>query len=156
LRPPRNIMNKQSEPGDRRNRIVHDPWYLYTAKDQVAQFKAMAQRLEIWDQHANCSAGCLWRPCSLLLVILSAQRYSIFNIPTLDIGAFIEASKERPQTACERTRRCAAEKSDHSHRHLPRAQLNRFTRQSICLESTGESLNFLTSRAISRQVTSSV
>jgi hypothetical protein len=38
------VMNRQSEPGDKRNRIVHDPWYSYTNKEQVAQFKAMAHK----------------------------------------------------------------------------------------------------------------
>jgi hypothetical protein len=37
-------MNKQSGPGDKRNRIVHDPWYSYTDVQQVAQFKAMAHK----------------------------------------------------------------------------------------------------------------
>jgi hypothetical protein len=35
------IMNKSSGPGDKRNRIVHDPWYVYTQSNATAQFKAM-------------------------------------------------------------------------------------------------------------------
>lgn len=38
------LMQKSSGPGDRRNRIVHDPWYVYTGIDQTAQFKAMPQK----------------------------------------------------------------------------------------------------------------
>jgi hypothetical protein len=41
------LMNKASgptSPGDRRNRIVHDPWYVYTGVDQTAQFKAMPHK----------------------------------------------------------------------------------------------------------------
>jgi hypothetical protein len=38
------LMNKSSGPGDKRNRIVHDPWYAYTASGKTAQFKAMPHK----------------------------------------------------------------------------------------------------------------
>jgi hypothetical protein len=38
------LMNKSSGPGDKRNRIVHDPWFAYTASGKAAQFKAMPYR----------------------------------------------------------------------------------------------------------------
>jgi|GraSoi2013_115cm_1033766.scaffolds.fasta_scaffold101754_1 hypothetical protein len=38
------LMNKSSGPGDKRNRIVHDPWYAYTASGKTAQFRAMPHK----------------------------------------------------------------------------------------------------------------
>lgn len=38
------LMQKSSGPGDKRNRIVHDPWYIYTEIDTTAQFKAVPQK----------------------------------------------------------------------------------------------------------------
>jgi hypothetical protein len=38
------LMNKSYGPSDRRNRIVHDPWYVYTGLNQTAQFKAMPHK----------------------------------------------------------------------------------------------------------------
>jgi len=38
------IMNKQSQPGDKRNRVVHYPWYVYTGTQKTAQFKAMPHK----------------------------------------------------------------------------------------------------------------
>jgi hypothetical protein len=38
------IANKSNGPGDKRNRAVHDPWYMYTQTEQAAQFKAMPQK----------------------------------------------------------------------------------------------------------------
>jgi hypothetical protein len=38
------LMNKSSGPGDKRNRIVHDPWYAYTSSGKTAQFKAMPHK----------------------------------------------------------------------------------------------------------------
>jgi hypothetical protein len=46
-----NLINKATElsqkanvPGDKRNRIVHDPWYVYTGSEKTGQFKAMAHK----------------------------------------------------------------------------------------------------------------
>jgi hypothetical protein len=38
------LMQKSSDLSDKRNRIVHDPWYVYTGLDQTAQFKAMPHK----------------------------------------------------------------------------------------------------------------
>jgi hypothetical protein len=38
------IMGKSVDPTDKRNRIVHDPWYAYTASGKTAQFKAMPHK----------------------------------------------------------------------------------------------------------------
>ncbi|MEX0802024.1 MAG: hypothetical protein WD688_01695 [Candidatus Binatia bacterium] len=38
------LMNKSSSLSDRRNRIVHDPWYVITANDAPAQFRAMPHK----------------------------------------------------------------------------------------------------------------
>jgi hypothetical protein len=38
------IANTSNGPGEMQNRIVHDPWYLYTDEGAVAQFKAMAPK----------------------------------------------------------------------------------------------------------------
>jgi hypothetical protein len=35
------LMNKCSGSGEKRNRVVHDPWYDYTPYDRTAQFKAV-------------------------------------------------------------------------------------------------------------------
>jgi hypothetical protein len=37
----RELMNKSNDPGDKRNRVVHDPWYEYIALQQTAQFRAV-------------------------------------------------------------------------------------------------------------------
>jgi hypothetical protein len=55
--------------------------------------------------------------CSLFRLPGDISFYSVF-----DIAAFIQALKERPQTVCERTGRCAAEKSENSLRHLLRTR----------------------------------
>jgi hypothetical protein len=33
--------NRSNGPGERRNRAVHDPWYVYTDLDKTAQYRAM-------------------------------------------------------------------------------------------------------------------
>ncbi|SIO61531.1 hypothetical protein SAMN05443247_08858 [Bradyrhizobium erythrophlei] len=38
------LMNRSSELSDKRNRIVHDPWYAYTVSGRTAQFKSMPHK----------------------------------------------------------------------------------------------------------------
>jgi hypothetical protein len=38
------LMNKSSNAGEKRNRIVHDPWYTYTTSGKTAQFKSMPHK----------------------------------------------------------------------------------------------------------------
>ena len=35
------LSNRANGPGEKRNRAVHDPWYVYTGSDKTGQFRAM-------------------------------------------------------------------------------------------------------------------
>src|SRR5262245_50287134 len=38
------LANTSNGPNEKRNRIVHDPWYIYTDRAQVGQFRSMAHK----------------------------------------------------------------------------------------------------------------